>query len=470
MSLNAGGASFGNMSRISSNVTGGSTMLSDDVFEKDVTSAEDEPNWDKLLNEAQFVALKISDPAVPAKTPLSRSTTTGSNMFCFYSIFFRLRPLFTIAKLRNYSPGDMIDSPTSGMLMDSKDNPEAFLVHLTPESSPKKTCSGTRETNASPLLEKKTSKNIPVSGISLTTADPLKTDSDIQTNAEVTNSKTRPVKELGKSDAPARSLQAAEIRKNDSLAKKVTTPDRKSVKENIKPRVMDNADSKKVTGTLSNMKPLAKSRIGVKPPLSEVKRPATSSALKQSQSETKRIPLSRRPAAAVPVTPSRDPEDKSNGGPSVSQSAVKTLQFTPKNSVPRAPRRESISAVKAPLSKPAVTSHQFKLPSKTTDAHLKKTIVPPRTGRLQPTRLSLAPGGSSSSTGASSSMVQPRQAPLKPLGSGGLPKPTPSALPKSGLQRPGLYRQGADIILEYSFINSLTDSSCVFQAAPCVSP
>ena len=77
MSLNIAGASFGNISRVSSNVTGSSAMLSDDVFTQDVTSTEDEPNWDKLLNEAQFVALKISDPVVPVKTPLSRSTTTG---------------------------------------------------------------------------------------------------------------------------------------------------------------------------------------------------------------------------------------------------------------------------------------------------------------------------------------------------------------------------------------------------------
>ena len=80
MSLNTAGASFGNMSRVSSNVTCGSAVLSDDVFTQDVTGTEDEPNWDKLLNEAQFVALKISDPAVPAKTPLTRSTTTGN--FC----------------------------------------------------------------------------------------------------------------------------------------------------------------------------------------------------------------------------------------------------------------------------------------------------------------------------------------------------------------------------------------------------
>ena len=87
MSLNIAGASFGNISRVSSNVTGSSAVLSDDVFTQDVTSTEDEPNWDKLLNEAQFVALKISDPVVPVKTPLSRSTTTGKYFDTFYHDF-----------------------------------------------------------------------------------------------------------------------------------------------------------------------------------------------------------------------------------------------------------------------------------------------------------------------------------------------------------------------------------------------
>jgi len=417
MSLNIAGASFGNISRVSSNVTGSSAMLSDDVFTQDVTSTEDEPNWDKLLNEAQFVALKISDPVVPVKTPLSRSTTT--------------------AKLRNFSPGDMIDSPSGGMLMDSKDYPEAFLVQLTPESSPKRRSPADLEITASPALDRKPSISKPLVE---TVNEPLKNSSIMRTKIEdikdkeepETNPKTKQVNSSG--ETPTRGLDSVEIKKTDGIAKKMTTPVRKSVKENIKPRVIDNAESKKASGPLSSVKPVTKSRIGLKLPSSEVKRPSISSTLKQPQSETKRIPLSKRPAPTVPVTPSSESEDNSFRGSSINQSAAKTLQFTPKNSVPRAPRRESISAIKAPLTKPALTAHQFKLPSKTTDAHLKKIVAPARTGRLQPTRLSLAPSSSSSSAG-SSSLAQPRQAPLKPQGSG--------ALSKSGLQRPGLYRQGS---------------------------
>ena len=42
------------------------------------------------MNEAQFVALKISDPAVPTKTPLalSKFTSTGAVMI-FYHILCR---------------------------------------------------------------------------------------------------------------------------------------------------------------------------------------------------------------------------------------------------------------------------------------------------------------------------------------------------------------------------------------------
>ena len=68
--------------------------------------------------------------------------------------------------------------------------------------------------------------------------------------------------------------------------------------------------------------------------------------------------------------------------------AAKTL-FTPKNTVPRVAKRESLSAVKEKTVKPSEEGSQFKLPSKTTDAHLKKTVAPTRTGRLQPTKLSL---------------------------------------------------------------------------------
>jgi len=419
LSLNAAGASFGNLSRVSSNITGGSAVLSDDVF----TSTEDEPNWDKLLNEAQFVALKISDPVVPAKTPLTRSTTT--------------------AKLRNYSPGDLTDSPAGGMLSDSKDNPEAFLVQLTPESSPKRP-QADPGVSASPELERRPLVNVPITETSGSATDPPRDLCDIRNNTEVTqsNSETKPLRSLGKSAAPERGLHTEEKITNN-LTKKVKTPVRQSVKENIKPGVIDNEQLKKASATLSSGKPMGKSRIGHKTSSSDVKKPIISSDLKQPQSETRRIPLSKKPVSSVPGTPSRGPEDKIFRVSSINQSAAKTLQFTPKNSVPRAPRRESMSAVKAPMSKPASAVHQFKLPSKTTEAHLKKTIVPPRTGKLQPTRLSLAPGSFSSSTGANSSIVRPRLAALKPLGTAGLPKPSSSALPRSGLQRPGLYRQGS---------------------------
>ena len=54
--------------------------LQDSPTSRLVAGTDEEPNWDKLLNEAQFVALKISDPAVPAKTPLTHSklSSTGS--------------------------------------------------------------------------------------------------------------------------------------------------------------------------------------------------------------------------------------------------------------------------------------------------------------------------------------------------------------------------------------------------------
>ena len=56
------------------------TSLQDSPTSRLVAGTDEEPNWDKLLNEAQFVALKISDPAVPAKTPLTHSklSSTGS--------------------------------------------------------------------------------------------------------------------------------------------------------------------------------------------------------------------------------------------------------------------------------------------------------------------------------------------------------------------------------------------------------
>ena len=66
--------------------------LQDSPTSRLVAGTDEEPNWDKLLNEAQFVALKISDPAVPAKTPLTHSklSSTGSlRKFSNNSVYLR---------------------------------------------------------------------------------------------------------------------------------------------------------------------------------------------------------------------------------------------------------------------------------------------------------------------------------------------------------------------------------------------
>ena len=70
----------GNINLVSGKSLMTSPSLQDSPTSRLVAGTDEEPNWDKLLNEAQFVALKISDPAVPAKTPLTHSklSSTGS--------------------------------------------------------------------------------------------------------------------------------------------------------------------------------------------------------------------------------------------------------------------------------------------------------------------------------------------------------------------------------------------------------
>ena len=86
--------------------------LSSDDPVKDFLPLKDpeEPNWDAMMTEAQFVALKISCPAVPAMTPTSQgrqSTVTSS-----------------------YSPFQAVNSPTAAL--------ENFLVKITPEKNSSK--------------------------------------------------------------------------------------------------------------------------------------------------------------------------------------------------------------------------------------------------------------------------------------------------------------------------------------------
>ena len=130
---------------------------------------------------------------------------------------------------------------------------------------------------------------------------------------------------------------------------------------------------------------------------------------------------------------------------------AKTLQFTPKNSVPRVAKRESLSAVKEKTVKSSEDSSPFKLPSKATDAHIKKKeVAPARTGRMQPSKLSLPPvrpavGASMNRPAAAgnSSLLRPG-GPIKASHSANasLSKANTSGIPKSGLERPTLIRTG----------------------------
>jgi len=418
LSVNGGGASsiFGNVSSIHS----ANSALSDEVFLQDsqlVSSNEDEPNWDKLLNEAQFVALKISDPAVPTKTPLALSKFTST------------------AKLNNFSPGDMIDSP-SGMLLDtSKENPDNFLVQLTPESSPKKIAKTQEQVlAASPTLENKLDKlkisNRP--SIEDNNANPNVVEETLIVGGNGSVLDSNAAKDKKATQSPTRGDQ-----RKFSQEKKFTTPVRKGSKENIKPRQLSNTDVKKPSGnTVTNLKSGINKGKGIsKPAATDVKKPSTIG--RQVQSEVKkRVPLSSNLSSTASAN-TRKPT-----------AAAKTL-FTPKNTVPRVAKRESLSAVKEKTVKPSEEGSQFKLPSKTTDAHLKKTVAPTRTGRLQPTKLSLPPvrpaAGSMNKPGAgTSSLVRPG-GPIKASHSANMSllKANTSGIPKSGLQRPTLLRQGS---------------------------
>ena len=325
------------------------------------------------------------------------------------------------------------------MLDTSKDNPENFLVKLTPEKSPfksKKTPAEDLGLTASPTLENK------CRGDALDSGDIRVKEKRIE-EVNVTEDKSG----SNKFDEVVRnpknilsekknSKVGPEGVKSNQKDNKMTTPVRKSQsKENTRPSAISGL--RKVPPLTSNVKAVTKPKFGVKQPSTEVKKPVA--VVRMPQSESKKPPVSRR-LSTTPSVPA--------AGGQQGEAVTKPLQFTPKSSGPRVvSRRESSSAVKAPASSlPA----QFKLPARTTEAHLKKTVVPPRAGRLQPTRLALKPGPAAGPGAATNtSLVRPRAPPLKPpssdteaAASSALPMPKTSGLPRSGLQRPALYRQG----------------------------
>ena len=329
------------------------------------------------------------------------------------------------------------------MLDTSKDNPENFLVKLTPEKSPsksKKTPAEDLELTASPTLENKCrgdasdSGDIPVKEKRIEEVDVTEDKSGSNKFDEVVRNPKNILSEKKNSKVGPEGV------KSNQKDNKMTTPVRKShSKENTRPSAITGL--RKGPPLTSNVKAVTKPKFGVKQPSTEVKKPVA--VVRMPQSESKKPPVSRR----LSTTPSVPAAGSQQG-----EAVTKPLQFTPKSSGPRVvSRRESSSAVKAPASSlPAERAAQFKLPARTTEAHLKKTVVPPRAGRLQPTRLALKPGPAAGPGAATNtSLVRPRAPPLKPpssdteaAASSALPKPKTSGLPRSGLQRPALYRQG----------------------------
>ena len=328
------------------------------------------------------------------------------------------------------------------MLDTSKDNPENFLVKLTPEKSPsKKTPAEDLELTASPTLENKCRGDASDSGdtsVKEKRIEEVNVTEDKSGSNKFDEVVRNPKNILSEKKNSKVGLEGVKSNQKDN--KKMTTPVRKShSKENTRPSAISGL--RKVPPLTSNVKAVTKPKFGVKQPSTEVKKPVA--VVRMPQSESKKPPVSRR----LSTTPSVPAAGSQQG-----EAVTKPLQFTPKSSGPRVvSRRESSSAVKAPASSlPAERAAQFKLPARTTEAHLKKTVVPPRAGRLQPTRLALKPGPAAGPGAATNtSLVRPRAPPLKPpssdteaAASSALPKPKTSGLPRSGLQRPALYRQG----------------------------
>merc|ERR1719319_28709 len=87
----------------------------DEVFNSVAGSQDGPPDWDRLMNEAQYLAHSIKDD--PSKAALQ----TPANKF---------KKQATRTRLLNFSPGEGLESPLQELRAD-------FLVQNTPEKSPK---------------------------------------------------------------------------------------------------------------------------------------------------------------------------------------------------------------------------------------------------------------------------------------------------------------------------------------------
>jgi len=440
---------FGNLSKISTasqppgNITPSfSTVLSDDVFGEEFSQAdskaEDEPNWDKMMNEAQFVALKISDPGVPMKTPVANSRLAHA--------------------MSNYSPCENVESPTA-LLDISKCASDNFLVQLTPEKSPKKVLTDEFEECVSPNLDKsdlvksevklaENSRDVPDDGNLLME---LKTIEDNLAQIEL-------------HDAPD---QPEEIVKEEPTT--VKTIDSSSSKENMEPPQQRRLEVKKPLLNKTKLNSVSKPKLILKPPGSATKKVVD---VKKTPSVLK--PSNKRLISATPV---RNGSLPSSATPSLKNpvlaSASKSLKFTPKNTgfrVAKRPLSSSTSNSETPVTNSSTTESGIAsnknmssgAPLATPTSHPQvpgvKRLNPPR-----PKSNLTLPAGSKAepnkpSMGRPSSLVRPpgvsRPSGLTRPGSGlnstlgSLPRPNLGTMPKpstAGIQRPGVVRQGSSL-------------------------
>jgi len=111
---------FDNISRISKvDETSESSLMCDDVFSVDKSTVDRVPDWNMIMNEAQFLALSIQDK--PSNTPVHKIASDHL--------------------LGNFSPCeglDMLDSPSLDILQENPPDDLLDLVPLTPEKSPVK--------------------------------------------------------------------------------------------------------------------------------------------------------------------------------------------------------------------------------------------------------------------------------------------------------------------------------------------
>ena len=441
---------FGNLSKISTasqppgNITPSfCTAMSDEVFGEESSQAEskadDEPNWDKLMNEAQFVALKISDPSVPMKTPIANSRLTLA--------------------LSNYSPCENVESPTA-LLDINQSGSDNFLVQLTPDKSPKKLLTKEFDQCMSPNLGEALEER--------ETIDPKNDDIGIvSTTAELESVQNK-----------LSSMELSEglsVNENNEMKKKSTVinVEKHSSKENMEPPSSTKPTAKKplLTSTKTNLG--QKQTLNLKQPVSVTKktnvlrkeplRPVNKKIVSATPGKSGGLPSSVTPALKNPLL----------------ASASKSLKFTPKNTGFRVAKRptsttkshgegsgltnssstESLTSTKAipPRTPQAKSKPQIAGVTRLNPPRPKPNVtLPPVSAKPEPLKPSIVkPSSLSKPSGMTrpSGLVRPGSSLNSTLGS--LPRPNLGSMPKpssTGIQRPGIARQGL-FILVYIFLN-----------------